>query len=76
MWISKFNFLSLVIPRYLTDSFIGIMDPLKTKCMLGGRLVVFRGNTKTEVFFRINRYFIGFGPFVDIYYFSVYAILQ
>ena len=24
MWISKFNFLSIVIPRYLTDSLIAI----------------------------------------------------
>ena len=50
MSISKFNFLSIVIPRYLTDSLIGIMDPLKTRCMLGGGLVALGGIIKTDVF--------------------------
>ena len=50
MWISKLNFLSIVIPRYLTDSLIGIMDPLKTRCMLGGELVAMGGIIKTDVF--------------------------
>ena len=50
MWISKFNLLSIVIPRYLTDFLIGIMDPLKIRCILGGRLVAFGGMTKTKVF--------------------------
>ena len=66
MWILKFNFLSTVIPRYLTDSLIAIMDPLKTRCMLGGRLVALGGIIKIEFFFRINCYFISFGPFLDI----------
>ena len=35
-WISKFNLLSIVILTYLTDSLIKIMDPLKTRYMLGG----------------------------------------
>ena len=55
MRISKFNLLLIVIPRYLTDSLIGIMDPLKTRCVLGGRVMAFGGITKNEVFFRINR---------------------
>ena len=50
MWISKFNFLSIVIPRYLTDSLIGIMDPFKTRSMLGGGLVALSGIIKTDVF--------------------------
>ena len=54
MWISKFNFSSIVIPRYLTDSLIGIMDPLKTRCMLGGKLVAFCGIIKIEVFLRLT----------------------
>ena len=50
MWISKFNVLSIMILRYLTDSLIGIMDPLKTRCMLGGGLVGVGGIIKTDVF--------------------------
>ena len=49
MWVSKFNFVSIVIPRYFTNSLIGIMDPLKTRCMLGGGLVALGGIIKTEV---------------------------
>ena len=50
MWISKFNLLYSVIPKYLTDSLIGIMNPLKTRCMLGRSLVAFSGIIKTKVF--------------------------
>ena len=38
MWILKFYLLSIVILTCLTDSLIKIMDPLITRCMLGGRL--------------------------------------
>ena len=41
MLISKFNLLSIVIPRYLTDSLIGIMDPLKTRYQLDSQVTVF-----------------------------------
>ena len=50
IWILKFNFLSIVIPRYLIDSLIGIMDPLKTRCILGGGLAALGGIIKTDVF--------------------------
>ena len=76
MFCKIFNFLSIVMPKYFIDILMETGLLVKNVSIFGIGLVILGGQLLGWRFFRVNSYFVGFGPFKYTQLLMIYIIMQ